>query len=185
MSDITQEERSYLDRFKDAINSFKQAYQRLMNIDMSNINNPQLQREHSALTKKAQSIKSTVEKITKTIDGVVGWFGDMFGLSDVPDHAIDGINNYNPHSPMGIAFLIPIAAIAGALSLIGKFVSDVYLFERKVTEQKRLEVMIGPEKAASVIAKLDSHSLFNLSNVGTVGVLAGVGFVLYKLFNKR
>jgi len=149
---------SLLNRFKAKASEFMIALDRLNSIDNVPGN---LQEEYSGLRSTADYVQGTINWITSTVDSVTGFFSDYFGfdgVSGVRDY-INGDNRYNDQS-MGVIPLIPLAAISGAVALMSKFIVDVYVFERKVSEQKRLEnTGMSPQQAAEVVDKIKGKTL--------------------------
>ena len=166
---------SLLNRFKIKAGEFMQALSRLDAINNVPAN---LQEEYSGLQTTADYVQSTINWITSSVDSVTGFFSDVFnfdGVSEVRDY----INNGNTGN-MGFIPLIPLAAISGALALMSKFIADVYVFERKIAEQKRLEnTGLSPQQAAEVVDKIKGKSLSD--NLAGIAKPVAWGFGLFFL----
>lgn len=140
---------------------------------------PALQKEYADLNRRAGFIKTSITKITNTVDSIMGWFRSVFGLSGV--ESLEGL---------GILPLLPIAIIAGALTLIGKWISDVYIFNKKLEEQKRLEPLVGVTQASRIVQRTGPQGMFasfgrNIMPVLLIGgALLLFGPMLFKQFKK-
>lgn len=171
---LTVQDISMIEKFKAKANEFMQALNKLNSIDDIP---PNLQAEYSDLQGTAQYIQSTIGWITSTVDSITGFFSDFFqfdGISATRDY-INGNNTNN----LGLLPILPIAAITASLGVMSKFIADVYLFERKVTEQKRLEATgMQPEEAAQVVDKITGTGLVQ----NLAGIAKPVGFVLGTFF---
>lgn len=149
---IKPSELSLIEQFKAKAQEFMQALQRLHNIPAGDV--PEnLQGEYSNLMGTAQTIQGTIGWITSTVDSVISTVSNIFGFNGV-DYTRDYVNG-SGNTGMGIVPLVPIAAITAGIAAMSKFISDVYLFERKVTEQKRLEnTGMSRQEAADVVSQI-------------------------------
>lgn len=181
---LTTDEVSTLDRFRAKAREFIDAFNRLTSLDVP----PALQSEYSRLYAVGNTVKNTVQALTRTVDTVVGaissaagYVGSIFGFNGVePVQAAvrDTFNGRYRSARFGALPLIPIAAIVAAIAAMTSFISDVYLFERKVTEQKRLESQgVAPQQAAQIVNQSVRPGL--LASVESVGRLVLFGAVLY------
>lgn len=174
MSDsLTQKDVSMLTKFKAKADEFMVALTRLNSIQ--NVP-PNLEEEYSGLRTSADYIKTSISMITSTVDSVSNFFSDFFSFDGV-GVTRDYINN-RPQN-MGFIPLIPIAAISIALATMTKFISDVYLFERKVVEQQRLESTgMKPAQAAKIIDNMSDQGL--MKQMG--GIAKPLGFAVGTYF---
>lgn len=176
MSDaLNQNDTNMLTRFKGKADEFMSALTRLNSIQKIP---PNLQEEYSDLQSSAGYIKATITTIVSTVDSVTGFFSDFFGFDGV-----SATKNYinNRPSQLGLIPLVPIAAITGALAIMTKFISDVYLFERKVQEQLRLESTgMPPADAAKIIGKMSDQGL--LQQLGSIARPAGFAIGAFFIF---
>jgi len=177
---LTQNDVSLLNRFKAKATEFMAAIDKLYTIDNVPAN---LQEEYSGLISTANIIQGTISTITGTVDSVTGFFSDYFGFDGV-SNVRDYINGNRQNNALGFVPLIPVALISGALAAMTKFISDVYVFERKITEQKRLESTgVNPTKAAEIVSKINGQSLMqNLTSLAkpigfTIGLIVVSRFV--------
>ncbi len=142
-----------IEKFKSKAQEFLQALNKLNSIqDIP----PNLNGEYSRLQNEAQNIQSTIGWVTSTADSVHSYVTDFFGYNTA-----DTLDNYTTGNSgrLGVLPLAPIAAISAGIAVMSKFISDVYVFERKVTEQKRLESSgMPPEKAAEIVDNIDNGS---------------------------
>jgi len=146
---LTAQDVSLLEKFKAKAQEFSIAFNRLRNIDTSKLS-PEQKKEYTSLRSSGDNIYNTIEWITSSVDNVTGFFSDFFSFDGV-----GAVKEYinEPKRQLGIVPLLPIAAISGALAIMAKFVTDVYLFERKITEQEKLVAQGVPIKEASEIVK--------------------------------
>lgn len=172
-ADLTTQDISLLEKFKVKAAEFMQALDKINSIEDIP---PNLQEEFSGLMYTAQTIQSSIGWITTTVDSVSGFFSDFFGFNGVA--ATRDYINGKPND-LGVVPLLPVAAISGAIALMSKFIADVYVFERKVTEQKRLEASgIAPQEAAKMIEKITGQTALQ----SLAGIAKPVGFALGAFF---
>lgn len=159
---LTEQDLSWLDKFRVEATRFRDAFLALGSTREFAQSRPELKAEYDALSSRGQTIKSTVEYITRTVDQVTGFFSDAWASTSSAAKRFFGLGIAPPRN-LGIIPLIPIAAITGAVALMAKFVSDVYLFERKVGEQKRLEDQgLSPGEASSIVRNTVGGGLFDV-----------------------
>ena len=163
INNLSAQDISLLERFKNKAADFMQAVDRLNSI--SEIP-PNLRDEYDGLHWQASAVQNSIGYLTQTIDTVTGFFSDVFQFDGVS--AVKSYINNETDNTLGIAPLIPVAAISGALALMGKFISDVYLFERKVNEQKRLVSSgMNEAQAAEIVDKISGKGITgNLAELG-------------------
>lgn len=172
---LTPADKNTLQRFKDKATEFMQVFTRLGS--MEDIP-PNLQQEYSELMDTGSNIFGTVSWITSSVDSVTGFFSDFFEFDGV-QATRDFINGETDQ--LGIIPLVPIAAVTGAIAFMSKYVSDVYLFERKVTEQKRLVASgISEREAADIVDSISGKGLSaNLADIAKpLGFAIGAFVVL-------
>lgn len=129
-------------------------------------NNPELKVEYDALLNRGSTIANYMDKIYGSAAGAFEWVTGFFESSD---------------DNLGALPLIPIAVISGALSIMGKWIADVYVFNSKVNEIKRLENDgINPAQAYTLVNELDKTSLFSGGNLTTLAALGAMAFLFYK-----
>jgi hypothetical protein len=147
MADLTQEDVSILEKFRAKAREFADAFTRLKN--MAGNVPTSMQAEYNSIYKEANIVQSTINYITQTIDSVTGFFSNMFGLNGTP------ILQRHINSPqLGVLPLIPIALVIGAITAMGAVLTKIYLFERKLAEQKRLESQgLSPQQAADIASQ--------------------------------
>ncbi len=158
---ISPHELSMLDKFKKKAADFMQAVNSLYSLGTIP---PSLQNEYSSLRSTADDIKSSIKWITGTVDSVTNFFSNTFSLngSDYVSNYINGDSSQN----MGFISLIPLAAIIGSMALMTKFISDVYVFEQKLSEQKRLEKTgLTPGAASKIVDNMQGNTLKSLSTL--------------------
>lgn len=174
---LTPADKSTLQRFKDKAVEFMQVFTRLG--AMTDIP-PNLQPEYTELMDTGSNIYGTVSWITSTVDSVTGFFSDFFQFDGV-QATKDYINGES--DTLGVIPLVPIAAVTGAIAFMSKFVADVYLFERKVTEQKRLvNTGMSETQAAEIVDQISGRGLArNLADIAKPLSFAIGAFMVIRL----
>lgn len=162
---LTQQDVSWLEKFRQSALEFRTAYEKLMAMESDAARAPQLEAEYQDLYQQGSIIRATIEQVTRTVDSVTGFFSDAWDagsswlrslLNGVPQTAP------RPRGALGVIPLVPIAAISAAVGLMGKWVSDVYVFERKLSEAKRLESQgLSPQQAARQAQGYSAGGLFD------------------------
>lgn len=179
-AELSQQDKSLLQQFRDKATEFMGAWSTLNSIQ--NVP-PNLRAEYDDLQQRGGVIQGSVSALTQTVDSVTGFFSNMFSFDGV-----GAVRDYINDSPgqLGIAPLIPIAAITGALAVMGKFITDVYLFERKVSEQQRLVSTGMPEsEAAEIINKMNGQGFTaSLAQMAKPLAFTVGAIMLFRLINK-
>lgn len=177
---LSEQDKGLLQQFRDKATEFMGAWSTLNAIGEVP---PNLQGEYNDLQQRGGVIQGTISTITQTVDTVTGFFSDLFTFDGVG--AVKSYINDSPQQ-LGIAPLIPVAAITVALGTMGKFITDVYLFERKVSEQKRLVATGVPEvEAAEIINKMNGATFTgNLANIAKPIAFTVGAIMLFRLINK-
>lgn len=167
-------------QFKLRANEFMRIWRSLQSQASVVARFPPLQTEYSGLNNRAGIIKSMIEKVTRTVDNIMGWFRSVFGLGGID--TLEGL---------GILPLLPIAVIVGALTMISKWVADVYIFNKKLAEQVRLErTGLSPTAAARVIQSTAPQGIMAMftQNMMPILLIGGAlllfGPILLKQFKK-
>lgn len=177
---LSQQDVSLLQKFKNKADEFMGAWSTLNSIGDVPAN---LAPEYEDLQQRGGMIQGTISTLTQAVDTVTGFFSELFTFDGV-----GAVRNYINDSPqqLGIAPLIPVAAITVALGTMGKFITDVYLFERKVSEQKRLVQTGVPEsEAAEIINKMQGVGFTaNLAQIAKPLAFTVGAIMLFRLFNK-
>jgi hypothetical protein len=183
MPEISDQDLSLLEKFKAKAQEFRDAYTALMSRQSYVAQRPELKAEFDALYSRGSTIKRTIEALTRTVDQITGFFSQAWSGASGAVKQFFGLNGARPAASLGLVQLLPIAAIAGAVALMGKWVSDVYLFERKVTEQKRLEgTGLAPHQASEIVRGMSAGSGFLgiLDGFKMPLLLVGGGFIFLK-----
>lgn len=87
--------------------------------------NPELTQEYNNYIRLASEIEDKIRSIKEATTSVVDWFTGTFGF--------DGAQS------LGFVPLIPIAVMIAAVAAISKFVSDAYVFSKKLDKVAELE----------------------------------------------
>jgi hypothetical protein len=179
-ANLSEQDKGLLQRFKDKADEFMSAWTTLNSIGQVPAN---LQGEYDDLQQTGNVIQGTISTLTQAVDTVTGFFSDLFTFDGV-----GAVRNYINDSPqqLGIAPLIPIAAITVALGTMGKFITDVYLFERKVSEQQRLVASgLHEAEAAEIINKMNGQGFTaNLANIAKPIAFTVGAIMLFRMINK-
>lgn len=165
---ITKEEVSLLEKFRQKAIEFRDAWDTLTNYEQTAAEVPELDEEYQELHSRGSWIMDRVNQLTRAVDAVTGWFGGVFGSPE----------------RLGALPLIPIAAITAAVAYMSKWVADVYLFERKVTEYQKLKEEVGHDKAAEMIGDMGGGGI--MAAVRDVAKPAGIAvgiWAAWQLFN--
>lgn len=145
----TAQDKSFFDQqianFKQKAAQFQQAYNALMSSQAQAARDPRLKAEWQALANRGFSIRDKIQYITSKVDAAVNWFKSSFGDYDLTEDAQE--LGFLP-----VVALIPIAAIAGVIAVINNYVSDVYLFNKKIAAAEGLiSKGVAPEDVAQII----------------------------------
>lgn len=134
---------------------------------------PALQTEYNDLMDRSLSIRDKIRSITSSVNGAWQWLKDAVGL--------DGLNE------LGFLPLIPIAVVAGSVTLMVKWISDAYEFNRKMEEIAKLQSKgVSAQQAANIVGQAGGgFSLFSAGTVSKVLLVGGVGTVLYLIAKKK
>jgi len=186
MENISVKELSMIEKFKAKAREFSMAYSTLTNIDLSGLT-PDQKNEYEGLISTGENIRGTISWITESVDTVTGFFSDLFTFDGSP--AVKNYINAPHHTTLGFLPLIPIAAVSASLAVMAKFITDVYLFERQMTEQKNLVASgSSPQAAADIVKKIRGTSF--LETTGTIikpiALAAGLwaAFKIYQTYKK-
>lgn len=183
---MAETDRSFWDErvtaFKLKAKQFQAALDWLLNNreNVANIarDNSALSTEYGNLLNRGQKIKSVLRSVTAKIDTAVQWFKSTFSGYDASAYMEES-------QQMGVlpaVAFVAITAIAGAIALMGKYITDVYLFQKKLEEIKRLESKgLTPSQAANIVQKTSPQGLV-VSMGGSFKILA-IGGTLYVLYN--
>ncbi len=134
--------------FQKKANDFTSSLEDLKKREGEARRHPQFSEQYDSLINKSGYIVSTVGFLTSAINKAVDYFGiDLEG---------DGL---------GALPLVPIAAIAASIAVMGKWVSDVYIFRQRLNEVRRLEAGgMDPRRAAEIAIKRDPGILASLGD---------------------
>lgn len=163
------DDRSWYDvigKFKDKASEFSSAYQQIKNSSAIVANNPTLKAENARLLKIGATIAEKIQNITGAVDKSYDWLKTSLGFDAVNDQ-------------LGVLPAIPIAVAVAAVAAMTKFLTDAYIYLDKVEKFEQLQKQVGPDKAASIIAKLDERtsimgSMFK--GVAPILLIAGIWF---------
>jgi hypothetical protein len=152
--ELSAENQGWIDKFKTRIAEFTNVFTRLKSIGPQMQSIPELNAEYQSLMARGNAIQTTIDTLTGSINKAVQWFKNVFGM--------DGVGMAG-RGQLGVLPLLPIAAISGALALIGYWVSDVYTFNEKLKKFDDLTASgQSAQEAARIISQLtDKPGLFD------------------------
>jgi len=184
---LTTDDVGLLDSFRKKVAEFRAAVTRFAALRADANKYPDLKAEYDRLYNQGLMINDTVMYIVNTVDRVTGFFSNAWG--DVTSYFSrmfgGGMGYVPPPRAFGAVPIIGAAAIAGAVAMIGKWIRDVYLFERTVTERKKLEGQgLTPQEAMDVMrgARGDGDLSESLQAVATPIALGIVALIAWKLY---
>lgn len=116
---------------------------------------PELLPRYDELMTEAKEHKATLDRLKSVRRTVIGWLNSISeGLSDWREDfrrrwGLDGLG-----AVFTLPFAITVASASAALAAIGKWISDTYIFSRRLNELQRLEAGgLSPKAAAEVVDK--------------------------------
>lgn len=160
-----------IENFKRRVAEFNQVFNALLSSGPPK--DPALLNEYNSLISRGQTIRNTVGTVMDGINKAVTWAKATFGLN-----AING-------GQLGWFWLIPVAGITATLAVIGKYISDAYMFGEKnkafkdLTEKQKMT----PQQAASVIQQTYGNGTGFFSKVGNIalpGVILVVSWLMLR-----
>ncbi len=137
---------------------------------------PEYRAEYNQLVNVGVTVKAAVQKMTSTIDSIVGFF-DSF--TQPPQQQLDGL---------GLLPILPIAGVIAAVGFMAKWTYDYLAFDKKLLEFQRLqsEENLSPQQAANVIRKLEGQTaIAEIFQSMTPVLLLGGAFLLTKFFGGK
>lgn len=163
-----------IEEFYNSLQEFKNAFSRMEQLNYDDAVTGILRVEYNELMESGVSLKDKIDSALNTIADIKAWlFGDDEEIGIAPVFVIVGLG-----------------AIALAMAAITKWVSDVYIFDRKIAETKRLAASgMSYENAANIINSQNSNAGLGLDNTldkaTNLVLLLGGGYLLYKMFIKK
>lgn len=135
------EDQGIIARFKARIAEFQDLFSRLSGVGQQVP--PEMMGEYETLVSRGSTIQTTIDTITGGINTAVDWFKGAFGM-DAVGMARKG--------ELGAIPLLPVAAISGAMALIGYWITDTMQFIKKMDqfEQMRAQGVPASEAAKAV-----------------------------------
>ena len=165
-----------LDEFKARATEFAKQFSFLQGKSAVVARHPKLKADYTALMDRGAWVRSAIEKVTGATDTVVGWFKNLLGGVEVETRSL------------GFLPLVPVAIIAASTAAIAKWMSDAYVFGRKLRAVEDLEAKgLSPQEAAELVKGQEGAGLFNFSLGGAampVYVL-GIGALAYLMWRFR
>lgn len=140
-----------IEKFKQKAQEFIQAFRRLFNTDVSGLP-PEYAKRKKELLDEGNIIKRVIESGASATDMVTALWDRITGnnATQATKDALNGVMMRN--GQLGAIPLLAPLAISGVVAYIGNFLSRVYLFERQVSEQRRLEETgMSAQQAASIV----------------------------------
>lgn len=177
---------SVMQAFRDRVNKFWSMYTQLENKREEVPEN--LKSEYDGLMQRGGRIRATIESVTNTYDAVAEWVSDVFGFSGA-DMGLDGVVWGDAvRGNLGAVQFVPLAVIAGASTLIVKWLKDAYTMERKLSEVKRLtDKGYDEARATELVNKtVSGPGLFNMNiSWKPLIVIAAIGGGLWYASKQR
>lgn len=175
---ITSQDESFFEAqiaaFKNKAQQFQAAFDGLMTMEKRVASNPALKAEWDGLAKRGFSLRDKIQYVTTKIDAAIDWFKSSFGDYD--------LTKQNELGFLPMVALIPISIIAGSIALISSFISDVYLFNKKISEAERLISQgIPPTDVARILEASTPQPL--LAGISPLVKWVVIGGGIYVLWN--
>ena len=159
--------------FKAKAIEFGQAFRSLQD-ETGTKGRPELEEERQKLIGRGNVIKKSIAYVTSGMDTFTRWGRETLGLDGAEQLQADAL---------GFVPLLPVAGIAGAITLMSGWLSSVYKFNKKLAKVKELEAKGVPsEKAFNLVNKLDTG--LNINAKGLAPVLAGGALLFFLMRNK-
>jgi hypothetical protein len=128
-----------IDTFRAKAREFSTIYSDLYKRDPKKY--PTLAAQRAELLARGSTIKNTVEKITGGVDKVWSFLKSTFGFS-----------GFDEVEELGVVPLIPIAIVAAAITLMGKWLKDAYTLKMQFDRYDQLTAKgVSPERAADIV----------------------------------
>lgn len=172
---IPPEDQGIIERFKARIAEFKSLFSRLSAV--SSQVPAEMQGEYENLVSRGSTIQTTIDTLTGAINKAVDWFKGAFGM-DAVGMARQG--------QLGLIPLLPVAAISGALALIGYWITDTMQFIKKMDqfEQLRAQGVSAAEAAKAVQTAATGAPLFGVDLQAWIVPMVILGGVWWFMRNK-
>lgn len=115
-----------VNRFRGTASDFQKKHDEMLYYLNTIKNYPQpVQDEFNELLNRGDTIKTVIQRTTQTIDTVAQWLSDQFG----------GVNA----NQFGAIQFLPIATVAIAVTLLGRWITETIKFITKINEIERLQ----------------------------------------------
>lgn len=169
------EDQGIIERFKARIAEFTSLFSRLSGVG-SNVP-PEMRGEYETLISRGTTIQSTIDNLTGGINTAVDWFRGAFGLDAV---------GMARRGELGVLPLLPVAAISGAMALIGYWITDTMKFIKKMDqfEQMRAQGVPAAEAAQAVQTAGAGMPIFGIDLQRWIVPMAILGGVWWFIRNK-
>lgn len=175
-----EQEKSLLDRtvadFMRKIKAFYENYRGLQMqrsvVDKYRGADPALGQQYDALMQRGSTIDGSIKRAKEAIDAALGFWGTVkgwFGLSE--------LNQLGAVPVVGVA----ITAAAAAITLITKWLADVYVFSRKIEELKTLEAAgkITPQRMTEILEKGTGPGLMDMLQRNIIWIVLGGALLMF------
>lgn len=161
-------------KFKAKASEFERERLKLEKYKTLAARNPKTKAEFERLSGQGVSIKANIQKITSSVSDTWNWLKSSIGLSG-----------------LGILPLIPIAVVAGSVTLMSKWLADAYMFNKKMESIEKLQAKgVSASEASAIVDRADQpigSGLFGGIGKSVVLIaLVGVGaFLIYRGMESR
>jgi hypothetical protein len=178
-------ERAWYDvvgKFKDHAQNFKEHYVTLQGErGLVSRMDSAARADYEKLMKRGQVVGSTIKSVMSKVDAAFSWFRDKTGMSN--DEILNTELRAKGLGEMGVLPLVPAAIIAGAITLITKWVFDAVAFEKRIAAQKALMSQGVPATEASriVTQTVEAGTIGGATkSIAALGIIGLIGFGLWQ-----
>lgn len=163
-------------KFKSAVAKFQAEYATLQSINIDPVKYPDLSKMQLDLLRSGNTIKETIRSITGAVDSAWSWIKSTFGF--------DGLHQMAQINGLGIAPLIPIAVVVGAVAAMVKWGLEFAAFYMKLEYAKSLAAQgLSPVQINEAMkAQESSKPLFDFSGISKVAMFGIAGFIGYQVW---
>lgn len=155
-------ELTLVQKFKSKVANFMEALDRLQSSKVNASKYPDLATQRENLLSRGASIKNTIKTVTGMVDRVFSFFKGS---------GLDGL---------GIAPLLPIAAITIAVAAITKWTTEAYEFSKRLDAIKDLESKgYDPVRAGQIVNQQFPSPTFSFGGMSSILPLLAVAGVIF------
>jgi len=163
-------------KFRNYANQFMTEYNQLIDLGKRMDQFPPvLQSQYTSLVNRAQTIQNTITSVTQKIDQAASWLSNM----------VNGLGGLS--QPLGVIQFLPIAIVAGAVTFITIWLTDVSEFWMRLSEFQRLqsEENLTPQQAAEAIKTMSGGFNLDIFKPLAPMILLGLAFIFLPKLSKK